>query len=51
MLVGARIIKHERYYRAVKPEVSKVYSADDALLLAIKNRHDGPWKESEQLKA
>ena len=23
---------------------------DDALLLAIKNRHDCPWNESEQLK-
>jgi hypothetical protein len=50
MPVGARIIKREAYYRVVKPEVSRAYSSDDALLLAIKNRHDGPWDESEQLK-
>ena len=31
-------------------EVSKRYSSDDALFLALKNRHDGPWDESEQLK-
>jgi hypothetical protein len=50
MPVGSRIIKREQYYRVVKPEVSKVYSSDDALLLSIKNGHDGPWNESEQLK-
>jgi hypothetical protein len=33
----------------VQPQVSKVYSSDDALLLAIKNRHEGHWDESEQL--
>jgi hypothetical protein len=26
------------------------YSSEDAMLLAIKNRHDGPWDESEQRK-
>jgi hypothetical protein len=50
MPVGARFIDREMYYRVVKPEVSTVYSTDDALLLSIKNRHDGPWDESEQLK-
>ena len=50
MPVGSRIIERERYYRAAQPEVSKAYSSDDALLLAIKNRHDGPWNEAEQIK-
>ncbi len=50
MPVGSRIIERERYYRAAQPEVSKVYSSDDALILSIKNMHDGPWDESEQLK-
>ena len=50
MPVGSRIIERERYYRTIKPEVSKRYSSDDALFLALKNRHDGPWDESEQLK-
>jgi hypothetical protein len=50
MPVGARIIERERYYRVVKPEVRKLYSSADALLLSIKNKHDGPWDESEQLK-
>jgi hypothetical protein len=48
--VGARIVERELYYRLVQPEVSKVYRSDDALLLAIKNGHDGPWDESERLK-
>ena len=50
MPVGLRIIERERYYRTIKPEVSKRYSSDNALFLALKNRHDGPWDESEQLK-
>lgn len=50
MPVGLRIIERERYYQTIKPEVSKRYSSDDALFLALKNRHDGPWDESEQLK-
>lgn len=50
MPVDARIIEKERYYRAVKPEVSKVYSSEDALILSIKTGHQGPWDESEQLK-
>lgn len=48
--VGARVVKRDVYYRVLKPEVSRVYSAEDALLLVIKNRHDGPWDDSEQLK-
>jgi hypothetical protein len=47
--VGARIVQRELYYRLAQPEVSKVYSSDNAVLLAIKNRHDGPWDEAEQL--
>jgi hypothetical protein len=50
MPVGSRVVAREAYYRAAKPEVAKRYSADDAVLLAIKNQHDGPWDESEQLK-
>jgi hypothetical protein len=49
--VGARIIEKERYYRAVKPEVSQVYSSEDALLiLSIKTGHQGPWDESDSPK-
>ena len=48
--VGSRIINRQRYYRSAKPEVSKVYSSEEALMLATKNKHDGPWDESEQLK-
>jgi hypothetical protein len=48
--VGARVVKRDVYYRVLKPEVSRAYSAEDALLMVIKNRHDGPWDESEQLK-
>jgi hypothetical protein len=48
--VGLQIVERERYYRSAQPEVSKVYSSEDALLLAIRNRHDGPWDKSEQLR-
>ena len=48
--VGTKIMSKEAYYRAAKPEVSKVYSSEDAMLLSIKNRHDGPWDESQQLR-
>lgn len=48
--VGSRIIERERYYKSAQPQVSKLYSSEDAILLAIKNRHDGPWDETEQLK-
>ena len=50
MPVGARIIERELYYRAIKPEPAKRYSSEDALVLAIRTGHDGPWNESEQLK-
>lgn len=45
--VGSRIVERERYYRSAKPEVRKVYSRDDALILSIKYGHDGPWDDSE----
>jgi hypothetical protein len=48
MPLGARIIDPGRYYRVVQPEVHKAYSSEDAMILAIKNRHDGPWDGSEQ---
>ena len=47
---GARIVEREQYYRVVQPKVNKVYSSDDALLLSIKTKHDGPWNDDEQLK-
>ena len=50
MPVGHRIIDRETYYRVIEPEVKKVYSSDDAGSLVIKNRHDGPWEEWEQLR-
>ena len=50
MPVPARVIEREQYYRVIRPEVSKVYSSEDALLLSVKNGHHGPWDESEQLK-
>jgi len=48
--VEARMFERELYYQLLQPKISNVYCSDDALLLAIKNRHDGPWDESEQLK-
>jgi hypothetical protein len=48
--VGARIVERELYYRLAQPQVSKVYSTEDAVLLATRNRHDGPWDESEKRK-
>lgn len=48
--VGARIIEKGTYYRAVQPEVSRSYAADEALDLSINNKHDGPWREDEQMK-
>lgn len=47
--VGSRIVERDEYYRITQPEISKVYSSDEALLLSVKNRHQGPWDESEQL--
>lgn len=50
MPVGSRIIRREQYYGTIKPEVSRTYSSDDAMLLAIKNKHDGRWGDDEQLR-
>jgi hypothetical protein len=47
MPVGSRMIERERYYRVLKPEDCRAYSSEDALMLAIKNRHDGPWSDLE----
>jgi pimeloyl-ACP methyl ester carboxylesterase len=49
MPVEVRVIDRQTYYRTIQPEISKVYSAGDALMLSIRNRHEGPWDESEQL--
>jgi hypothetical protein len=49
MPVGMRDFKRDKYYRAVEPEITKRYSAEHARLLLIRNRHYGPWEESEQL--
>jgi hypothetical protein len=50
MPVGARIIVRAKYYWVLRPEVRKAYPCEDAVLLAIRTRHDGPWDESEQRK-
>ncbi|MEZ6131169.1 MAG: alpha/beta hydrolase [Planctomycetaceae bacterium] len=44
-----RVIDRHTYYRVIQPEISKTYSAEDALVLSIRNRHHGPWDEYEQL--
>ena len=48
MPVGSRIIEREQYYRVLQPQVKNRYSSDDATVLSLKNRHHGPWGESEQ---
>jgi hypothetical protein len=48
--VGARVIERATYYRVLRPEVRKAYPCEDAVLLAIRNRHDGPWDDTEQRK-
>jgi len=50
MPVGARIIHRDQYYEGAKPEVARTYSAHNALLLSLKNRHHGPWNDDEQLE-
>lgn len=47
MPVGSRIIGREQYYRVLQPQVKNRYSSDDAVVLSLKNRHHGPWGESE----
>jgi len=49
MPVGMRDFKRDEYYRTLKPEVSKRYSDQHAVFLFLRNRHYGPWEESEQL--
>ncbi len=44
-----RVIDRYTYYRTIRPEISNVYSSTDALMLSLRNRHQGPWNESEQL--
>lgn len=46
MPIGSRVIEREQFYRALQPKVSRVYSADDALHLSSKYKHDGPWVEA-----
>jgi len=43
-------VKHVICKSVVKPDARRVKSADEALLLAIKNRQQGPWNESEQAR-
>ena len=47
--VGMREFKRDEYHRILEPEVRKRYSAEHAVLLCLRNRHYGPWEESEQL--
>ena len=49
MPVGMRDFKRDKYYKTLKPEVSKRYSDQHAVFLMLRNRHYGPWEESEQL--
>ena len=49
MPVGMRDFKRDKYYKTLKPEVSKRYSDHHAVFLFLRNRHYGPWEESEQL--
>jgi len=50
MPVPARVIERGQYYRVIRPEVSRRYLAEEALVLSVKSGHQGPWDESEQLK-
>lgn len=50
MPVEVRVIDRHTYYKTIQPEVGRVYSVEDALVLSIRNGHHGPWDESEQLK-
>lgn len=51
MPVGSRIIEREQYYRVLQPQVKKRYSSDDAVMLSLKNRHQGPWGEPHQIES
>jgi hypothetical protein len=48
--VGARLVPRESYYRVIRPEVSRRYTLEEALVLSIRTRNHGPWTESEQLE-
>ena len=48
--VGARVIERAKYYRVLRPVVRKAYPCEDAVRLAIRNRHDGPWDDTGQRK-
>lgn len=43
-----RVIARKTYYRTTKAEVRRSYSGEEARLLALRHRHDGPWDEDEQ---
>lgn len=47
MPAEVRVIDRHTYYRTIQPEVISVYSAEDALVLSIRNGHHGPWDTSE----
>ena len=47
MPVGIRKFKRAKYYKTLEPEVSKRYSGDHARFLFLRNRHYGPWEESD----
>jgi hypothetical protein len=49
MPVGMRDFKRDKYYKILMPEVSKRYAGQHAVFLFLRNRHYGPWEESEQL--
>lgn len=47
--VEVRVSERGHYYRNVRPEISNLYSSQHALMLSLRNQHQGPWDESEQL--
>ena len=47
---AVRVIDRNTYYRTIQPDIDKVYSSDEALMLSLQNRHHGPWSEAEQLR-
>jgi len=49
MPVGMRDFKRDKYYEILEAEVCKRYAAQHAVFLFLRNRHYGPWEESEQL--
>ena len=49
MPIGMRDFRRDEYYRVLKPTISKRYPAELAVFLFLRNRHYGPWEDSEQL--